>query len=273
MKTGLCLGGGGAKGFAHLGVYEVLRERKIPIDCIAGCSIGAIVGAGIAMGKTPEELKIMMQAFSTKVPHLFMPRRTGFMKGGVLGAVEEERALEEAFPKDLTFEDLPIPLAVNAVDLISGEEVIFSSGPLFPAIRASMSLPGLYPPVPHQGRLLIDGGVVNKDPVSLCRKLGATRVIAVDLRSLQFEADFSKLKRSAEGEWVWPRLDWPYQILMRSLSIAETARTDLLFRQDPPEILIQPELKDFTIFDVRENEAMIQKGREAAETTLNSVKF
>lgn len=268
MKTGLCLGGGGAKGFAHLGVYEVLRERKVPIDCVAGCSIGAIVGAGIAMGKSPEELKTMMQAFSSEVPHLFMPRRTGFRKGAVLGAVEEDHALIHAFPPDLSFEDLPLPLAVNAVDLISGKEVVFRSGPLLPAIRASMSLPGLYPPVSYGDYLLVDGGVINKDPVHLLQLLGAERTLVVDLRSLQFEADFSDLKRSVDGEWVLPRLKWPYEILMRSLSIAETARTDVLLSENPPDVWIQPQLADFTIFNASQGEAMIQRGREAAERAL-----
>ena len=268
MKTGLCLGGGGAKGFAHVGVYEVLLERKVPIDAVVGCSIGAIVGAGIAMGKTPAELKEMMMAFSSHVPHLFMPRKTGLTRGAVLAAAEEDSALEQAFSKDLRFEDLKLPFAVNAVDLITGAEVIFDSGPLLPAVRASMSLPGLYPPVSLGDYLLVDGGVINKNPVHLLQRFEVERVVAVDLRSMQFEADFSDLKRSVDGEWVLPRIRWPYQILMRSLAIAETARTDILFHEHPPDVLIQPDLADFTIFDARQGELMIERGREAAERAL-----
>jgi NTE family protein len=175
-RIGLALGAGGARGFAHVGVLRALRRAGVPLDCVAGTSIGALVGAGIAMDASPDWL---LGALHASVPHIFRPTvpLRGMLTNRALGAYlrrDEVCGLR-------VIEDLPLPFAVSAADLIEGREIVIRRGPIWQALLASAAIPGIYPPVRIGRHWLVDGGVINPVPVSIARLLGADVVIAVDL--------------------------------------------------------------------------------------------
>jgi len=175
---GLVLGSGGAKGAAHAGVLKVLEEHQIPIDIIVGASMGAMVGgvyaAGISVKRIEEE---WLKTDLVRVAKSFMPT---FSLRGWSSGNEVRRILQEVVG-DKRIEELPLKFAAIAADIETGEEVVIQEGPLVEAIRASSSIPGLFVPVEHKGRFLVDGGLVNPLPVDVARHLGAEIVIAVDV--------------------------------------------------------------------------------------------
>lgn len=177
MKIGIALGSGAARGWAHIGIIQALEEMGIPIDVVAGCSIGAYVGSAYASGNLDSLGEWASSLTEWQVLRLM---GVGFMKGGLASGQKVFQALEDNFCKE-TFEELHKPLAVVATDLYTGKEVSFLQGPIGTAVRASCAIPALFPPVSYQGRWLVDGAVVNPVPVNLCRQLGADFVFAVNL--------------------------------------------------------------------------------------------
>lgn len=175
---GLALGSGAARGWAHLGVLQTLAEEGVVPDVICGCSIGAFVGAAAASGDL-DKLRHWAEELKWKdvIGLLDVSLRSGLIKG---------EKLIQFFERNFTdrdFADLPTRFACVATELVSGREVWLHSGSVSDAVRASIALPGLMTPVARDGRLLVDGGLVNPVPVSLCRAMGADIVIAVDLGS------------------------------------------------------------------------------------------
>ena len=162
-KIGLVLGGGGARGVAHLGVVKALSELGYEPDAIAGCSMGAIVGAMVCKGMVPDEV---ISAFQDVQAHDLLD--FGAM-GGIIGGKRIEKKIAEYVPE--TFEELKIPLKVTAVDVQTGRLVIFGSGQLVPALRASSSLPGILSPTVHEERTFIDGGLLNNLPIDVIRTM------------------------------------------------------------------------------------------------------
>lgn len=174
-KIGLALSGGVVRGFAHLGVLEVLEQAQIPISAIAGASVGAVLGAAYATGmKVPQIARLSQQMHWQ---HIARPTLSG---DGLVSFDKLEEWLTSLFGH-LYFEDLAIPFAAVATDLETGEPVVLERGPLAPAIRASCSVPGVVCPVRLNGRLLCDGGISNNLPIGVVRSLGADYVIAVDV--------------------------------------------------------------------------------------------
>ena len=171
-RIGLALGGGAARGLAHLGVLKVLIEEKIPIDFIAGVSVGSIVAAGFAAGLSMEQL--IQQAESVTWKHL---SRWSLSLQGFNRNDRMADWLESLLPVS-TFEELKVPLRVLATDLRTGKPVVLERGPLFPAIRASCAIPGLYVPVEVNGYLLADGYLTCNLPVQQVREMGANIVVA-----------------------------------------------------------------------------------------------
>jgi predicted acylesterase/phospholipase RssA len=174
---GLALSSGGSRGLAHLGVLKVLLEEDIPIDMVAGTSAGAWFGAFFALGWSKERIDQFTEEIKsvTKFSNwdLNIPPRTGIAKGRRARDRVIDRSVESR-----TFEDLKIPLCVVAADILTGDEVIFDSGPLADAIRASLSVPVLADPWYYQGRYLVDGGIVNPLPADILRNRGADIIIA-----------------------------------------------------------------------------------------------
>jgi NTE family protein len=174
-RIGLALGGGSVRGLAHLGVLAVLERAGIPIDCVAGSSVGSLVGAVYCAGIGTEELiEIAAQISWRNVASLTWPNQ------GFISFAKLELWLA-ALIGDLSFSDLPIPLAVVATDMETGEPVTLKEKRLASAVRASCTLPGIVKPFKSDSRILIDGGVSDNLPVAAARSLGADYVIGVDI--------------------------------------------------------------------------------------------
>jgi NTE family protein len=177
-RIGLALGSGAARGWAHVGVIRALEQRGVVPDVVAGSSIGAVVGAAWAAGR--------LDAFEAWGRDLDWRRVVGYIDFSLRGGVIKGRRLFDFLREELStarIESLTRPFAAVATDLESGREVWLREGPLLDALRASVAVPGVVAPWRVEGRWLVDGGLVNPVPVSLCRALGAQTVIAVDLNT------------------------------------------------------------------------------------------
>lgn len=172
-KIGLALGGGSARGFAHVGVLKILEEAGIKVDYLAGCSMGALVGAFYASGADIRMLEKFAKAIERNWMDLTFSRR------GIISGKKIEQIIY-FMTRRSTFENLQIPLAVVAVDLYSGKKVILKEGLVSRAVRASISLPGYFVPVKMNGMLLVDGGILDRVPCEVAREMGADFVLAVD---------------------------------------------------------------------------------------------
>lgn len=176
-KLGLALGSGGVRGLAHIGVIKTLLKHNIPIDFIAGASIGAWVGAHFALYQDIEKTAdFTVGKKKEKLLSFLEPTLSGALIGG-----DKLETLFDLWLEGASFEDLKIPLKIAATDLITGNKVSFSSGKLAKIIRASMAVPGFFKPVVFEDKILVDAGVSNPVPVDLAKELGADVVLAVNL--------------------------------------------------------------------------------------------
>ncbi|HDZ23840.1 MAG TPA: hypothetical protein ENH70_04795 [Desulfobacteraceae bacterium] len=209
-RIGLALGGGGARGLAHVGVFKAFEENSIPIDVIAGTSIGALVGAAFASGLSSREMSELVDSFLEsptfqdsalksikevqESKHLSLPQKIqAFFKNRIILAqamfrpgilhAEDFQAMIDYFLPDIEMDELKTPFVAVATDLISGYPVALSSGPLRKAVMASCAVPGAVPPVEDDGKLLSDGGIVNLVPTTVVREMGAEFVVAVTVGS------------------------------------------------------------------------------------------
>jgi NTE family protein len=254
-KIGLVLGGGGARGLAHVGVLKALDESGFSPDAVAGCSMGAIVGAMVGKGLNTGDIA---RAFEDLHPHELLD--FGAM-GGIIGGKRIEKKLAEYLPA--TFEELQCPLKVTAVDVQTGQLVIFGSGPLVPALRATSALPGILSPMPHLGRTFIDGGLLNNLPVDVIRTMTLSPIVAVDVsappnRHLDFEHHqgiFERLKKLSRREFRTLTIE----LFMKSFDIPASLITEMRLAITPPELLIRPDL------DVNFGVEDIHRAREAYE--------
>lgn len=290
-KVGLALGSGGARGAAHVGVLKVLEREGIKISAIAGASIGAMVGgayaAGLPLSRIEEE---WLTTSRTKLLRSFLPTfpRTGLSSGAGL-----RRYLREILG-DVRIEELPIPFAAVATDLDTGEAVVLRSGPLVDAIRASTAIPGVFQPVHWEGRLLVDGGMVEPLPVRICRELGADVVVAVDTNPAprpttpEVRRPWAALSRTLRQgllhrPWVpasltevldeYSRersalrpLPGIFEILNQSAAILVQEILRLKLVLEPPDIYIRPKFREERSYlRAKEN---IRAGEEAMEEAL-----
>jgi NTE family protein len=256
-KIGLVLGGGGALGFAHIGVLRVLEEARVPIDYIAGTSMGSIIGGLYACGMSPDEIQSFLQALdwaevmSDKTPRkeLFFRRKledqrylfemgmswgrplmgTGMAAGQKLNNVLQYMTLRAAAITN--FNELPIPFRAVATDLETGTAYVIDHGNLARAMRASMAVPGAFTPAKIDGRLLVDGGIVNNLPVDVVKAMGADIIIAVDVGSGGDKVDLKDLNSLGA-------------VLGRTYSIAQ--RPDQIKNFKSADLGIQPPLIGFS---------------------------
>jgi len=182
LKIGLALGGGSARGLAHVGVILALEAYNIPIDIIAGTSIGSVIGGLYASGATIEQLEEIALSIK-KSKSLFMLDPV-FPHSGLISGDHIEKMLNKFALKDKAFDDLSIPFAAVATEIENGAEVIINQGKLIDAVRASISIPGIFTPVKYQDYYLVDGGVVNPVPVDVVQMMGADIIIAVSLAKI-----------------------------------------------------------------------------------------
>lgn len=218
----LALSGGGARGIAHLGVLAALDELALPVGRLAGVSSGAIVATFYAAGVAPREVLRLFQAVN--VVRLTRPV---FGQRGLLGLDAVEQLLARHLGPGLRFEDLRRPLTLAATDLVAGETVYFSQGPLLPPLLASSAVPIIYRPVEYQGKLLVDGGLLNNLPVEpLLARPGGAPLVGVHCNPLHREARIPTLRRVLERT---------LQLAINSNTLARQAQCDLLL--EPPALL------------------------------------
>jgi len=182
LKIGLALGSGSARGLAHVGVIMALEAYNIPIDIISGTSIGSVIGSLYASGATVRQLEEV--ALSIKKSKTLFMIDPVFPHSGLISGDRIEKMLNQFAIKDKTFDDLKIPFAAVATDVESGAEVILNQGKVIDAVRASISIPGIFTPVKYQDYYLVDGGVVDPVPVDVAKMMGADIIIAVSLAKI-----------------------------------------------------------------------------------------
>lgn len=285
MKIGLALGAGAARGWTHLGIIEALENLGIQIDVVSGCSIGAYVGAAYASGNLTQ---LKDWAFDLTEWEVLRLLGIGFTRSGLASGEQVFKRLADDFSV-ATFEEMQRPFAIPATDLYSGREIIFQSGPVVDAVRASCSIPALFAPVQFENRWLVDGAVVNPVPVNLCRLMGADFVIAVNL-SADFRPEMidknitahenaqrktdEKLEKqqSIFRNWFSPDPNDNQQtppgimsVMSNSLDIMQARVTRSRLAGDPPDILIEPNLRDVGILEFEKAEELYAVGKEAVE--------
>lgn len=279
-KIGLALGSGSARGWAHIGVLRALEEAGIKADVISGCSIGALVGAGYADGDL-DALEHWVRGLNWKdvVGLLDVRLNGGLIKGEKLLAFFERHFVD----KDIG--ELPLPFGCVATDLATGREIWLREGSVADAVHASVALPGLIAPVARDGRLLVDGGLVNPVPVSLCRALGADVVIAVDLGS---DIVGSSLKRGVPVEeqhgpgWTDRLLssmglkrnsDLPsvVSVISTSIHIMQTRIARSRLAGEPADVLISPRLAHLGLMDYHRAAEVIPEGMAAVKRMLPAI--
>jgi NTE family protein len=248
-KIGLALSSGAAKGFAHIGVLKVLKEEQIPIDFLAGSSMGSFVGVFFANGIDLEVLEHLAVHLSYKHWVDLSYPRLGFMNG------EKIMELIQLLTQRKNLEDLPIPTAVVATDLITGKPVVFREGPIDTAVRASISIPGIFEPVPWKDTLLVDGGVVDRLPISLVREMGADFVIAVDVLSLNHHR--TQIRNF-------------FDVITQTLGIME--REILLSKKITADFLIRPPVGDLSPTAFHRAKEFIRRGEEEARAQIGKLK-
>ena len=247
-KVGLALSGGSVRGAAHLGVLEVLEREDIRPDFVAGVSAGSAVGAAYCAGLDLEEIKrIALGLQWRKLGRVTRPRL------GILDGRRLEQYVEEIIGP-LQFDELEIPFAAVAVDIVRGELVVLKEGPVARAVRASCALPGLFTPVEMGEKMLVDGGVLNNLPVSTVRDMGADYVIAVDL--------LPPTIWGSRPQNVFELLFLSFYTLMRAAH-SEAVEANCL---------IVPAIGEFNWVDFSQVPALIEKGREAAEAKIEQIK-
>lgn len=267
-RLGIALGSGSARGWAHIGVLRALEQAGIVPDVVSGTSIGALVGAAYASGRLGP-----LEEWVARIDWWEIIRYMDMSRGGVEGE-RLMRAFGERV-EDVPIETLPKPFGAVATDLLTGREVWFQNGSLLEAVRASIALPGLFSPVRFQERWLVDGGLVDPLPVSLCRALGAEQVIAVNLngdivgrrlpgRSTHRPASNPLLARLSTG-WqtvlgnLHDRLSPPekeedeppslFDVMAGSIHIMQDRITRARMAGDPPDVVLTPRLAHLGLMD------------------------
>ncbi len=268
-EIALALGGGGSKGFSHIGVLRVLEQQGYRARAVAGTSAGAIIGSLYAAGYTPEEIvawveRVPAKAFQRK-PH---------DKPSLMGLAGVEQMLREALG-DRTFEDLPLPFGTVAVDVHKGRTVYLRSGPVVEAVLASSAVPGIFPPLEWKGRLLVDGGVTDNVPVRLARLLAPeVPVVAVSLTPTpDLLGDPTGVRMLARVPVLNQiagrlRLGQAFNLFLRSIDIAGAWMTHLRLTIDRPEVIIRPEVAQIGLLEQVDVRTVAALGETAAQQAL-----
>ncbi len=292
-KIGLALGSGSARGWAHIGVIRALEEEGIKPDIVTGCSIGSLVGAAYAGGHLD-----VLQQWVNKLRFLDVVRLLDVKMNG--GLIEGESLMGSFSNKiaQLNIEQLPLPYAAVATDLNSGREVWLQNGSLPAAVRASIALPGLFSPVKMDGRWLVDGGLTNPVPISLCRAMGAELIIAVNLNSdivgkhlhEQKESESHQqrdlltqlldkvndsLKDTRMSQWLTERQhrESPglFEVMASSINIMQDRITKSRMAGDPPDVLISPRLGQLGLLEFDRAEEAIAEGYDSVRRMLPAI--
>ena len=280
VKVGLALGGGGARGLAHIGVLKVLERENIPIDLITGTSMGAIIGGVYALKKDISAIEKITEKYSKisefnidlsfgekekKDKPFFLKKMSDFLRRGYILNLELRRKyindgegvkkIIKDLVSDKAFTDTKIPFAAVAADLVRGEKVIIKRGKLFDALLASASIPGMFPPVILDKKILVDGGIVDVVPIKAAQSLGANFVIAVSVsQTIKKRVEFNNA----------------VEIFFRSDSItsAELRKLQLSFA----DIVVTPKVGRFHWSDFSKPEQCVREGEIAAQNVILELK-
>ena len=305
-STGLALGSGSARGWAHIGVIQALAKAGIQIDYVAGTSIGAVVGAVYASGNIESLEDVVLQLDWKQIVYFF---DVVFPKSGLIDGNKIADFIR-SHVKERNIEDLPLPFCVVSTDLATGAEVVIREGDIIEAVRASISVPGIFTPVQKDDMVLVDGGLVNPIPVSVVREMGADFVIAVNLnhdivgKKVVKKPSISNSNNMALGKEIGNNftvgnrilnalnkrvraIDIPaltqikqwmardpmpniFEVLMTSINIMEVQITATRLKADPPDLLIQPKLGHLRFLEFhRAKEAIL----EGYEETLSCIEL
>lgn len=288
-KIGLALGSGSARGLAHLGVIRAIEDAGIKVDFVAGTSMGAFVGAIFASGNLGRLAADFLDFDWKNIISLLDPvfPRSGLIDG------QKIAGFVRAHVPSANIEGLSIPFHAVATDIMDGKEVIISTGDLIEAVRASIAVPGIFTPVRSNGRILVDGGLVNPVPVSTVRAMGADLVIAVDLnhdivasrppsslaigklydnaltRTLESLQSIENPVLSQFSAWLHKEpLPGIFDVMLTSIYIMQARITQASLQQEKPEILIQPPLGAVRFMEFDRSEEIIAIGYECAREQL-----
>ncbi len=294
MKVGLALGAGAARGWAHIGIIRALQKLGVKIDVVAGCSIGAYVGSAFASGKLDE---LEAWAYTLTEWQVFSLLGIGFKRGGLAsGQKVFEKHIKEFCAS--SFDEMDIPFTAVATDLYSGKEVVFNKGKVHHAIQASCAIPALFSPIEYEGRWLVDGAIVNPVPVNQCRQLGADFVIAVNLSAdfrpqliQKFEKDHKKSQKKTDEfmskanggfmkQWFSPdpkpnKLQAPgiMSVMSSSLEILQARVARSRLAGDPPDLLIEPQLRDVGLLEFHRAKEIANDGKEAVDRLAKQIQY
>lgn len=305
-NIGLALGSGSARGWAHIGVLRALADAGIAIQHVAGTSMGSLVGAAFALGKL-DNLELFARQLDWKqivsLMDMMFPR-SGLIDGNKLTSFFRSHA------QNIDIKNLPIPFRAVATELARGKEIIIGSGDLVDAIRASISIPGIFTPVKRNEMYLVDGGLVNPVPVSVARNMGAEFIIAVDLHAdniSEFNVSEKRNKRYQQEsqddkllQWRWKvtskfektinNLGSPvmeqakkwlisdttpsiFDVVTGSINIVESKITEIRLAIDPPDLLLQPKVGYIRSLEFNRANEAIEEGYQEAVSKLRSSFF
>ncbi len=265
-RFGMALGGGGARGYAHIGVMRVLEREGFRPSVMAGTSMGSIMAAFFAAGHSASGVQEILS-------------QTSFWRfldlnplSDMLNFSELVRVLEPHLPRRI--EDFPIPLGITATDLVTGTEVYFRQGDVFQAIRASIAYPGVISPIWVGAQLLADGGILNQIPVDLARFLGAERVIAVDVTPLEVLHEHPQKKTWWQQIFRRGTDTNPIQNVYRSVEIMQIRLAEVKLAVSRPDLVLRPKLEGIGIFNFQQPqlEQAIRDGEAAAEGELEKIR-
>lgn len=262
-KVGLALGSGGAKGAALVGVIKILEKYKIPIDAISGTSIGAFVGAYYSYKPDAQELeKITKETPWKKLIDYTFPKK-GLIKGDEMEKFAREKL------NNASFKDLKIPFYVSAFDIEKNQEIIFSKGDVARAVHASCAIPGVFIPVSMEGKILVDGGVVDPIPVQALRKAGCDIVIGVNLGFVPEKKP--KFDQESTVKNLGKNIPNILNIIQNSLRAMESRISILEIERHKPDVLINISLLEVGLFDDTKIEQSIKKGESATKKQIKKI--
>jgi len=268
-SVGLALSGGGARGLAHIGILKVLEREGIPVDYLAGTSMGGVIAAGYAAGMAPDALEQEALAV-TCTRRLLKLIDPALQNGGLLRGQRLLAYFEQLFGQQ-KFANLRLPLALIAVDLNTRQEIVLREGSVALALRATTAIPSVFMPVETNGWRLVDGGLLNNLPIDVVREMGAEVVIAVDI---------GPTRESGIGHWMGNRR-WVPEGLSATLAVLDdtlgtlmTASQEHKLRQFPPDVLICPDLPSNVNAVVGYDRVpeLVAAGERAAEEHLSEIK-
>ncbi len=251
-KIALVLGGGAARGFAHVGVIRALEQEKIPIDMIIGTSVGSLIGAMYAGNMNSFELE--WTAFTLQKDDIFDYGIFSAFTGMGLAKGDQLEAFVKTKIPTANIENLKLPFAAVATDLNRGTMVVLDKGSVAKAVHASSAIPGVFNPVDYQGRLLVDGGLVNNIPISVARDRGADIVIAVDISENVTNFNINNL----------------VDVVLQSVNIMFDE--NVKYKKKEADVLISPAVGDVGMLDFTQKKRCMQAGIEATQKAMPEIK-